>query len=229
MVEVGEEAGAKPDLVHVRVEHQLEVGRFPPHGDQVAERVHQHLVDEGLDDFGDRLPDGPLEPCDAREVAQPFQQVMGVGYRRRPWRIHDGRTSLSMSGRNSDVKPAGFHTSKRISASSLSRRRIENIRAVPFSNKNHPMPAPIPSSIYRDNRIGFNRAPLAEWPFLGFYSEILKGSPQLIMSGVRFFICRQKNTLLEISLRLQIRLTSYHSHAGNSTSGFILLYHTFHL
>jgi len=57
-----------------RVEHQLEAERPAPHGDQIPKRVRPHLVDEGRNDLGDRLPHGPLEPRDAREVAQPFQQ-----------------------------------------------------------------------------------------------------------------------------------------------------------
>jgi len=42
VIEVGEKAGAKPDLVHVRVEHQLEVGRSPPHGDEIPERADRN-------------------------------------------------------------------------------------------------------------------------------------------------------------------------------------------
>jgi len=133
-----------------------------------------------------------------------------------------------MSGWNCYVKPAGFHSPKLISTSSLSRSRIKNIRAISFSHKNHPMPAPISSSIYWDNRIGFNRAPMAERPFLGGNTQFPKGTSQLVVAGVRLFVFRLKNTFFEISLRLQIRLPSYHCHAGDSTTGFIHLSHTFH-
>src|SRR3990170_1185230 len=63
------------------------------HGDDPGEHAAARLVDGARvgpparrelelagDPFppGDRLPDGPLEPRDAREVAKPFQQIEGV-------------------------------------------------------------------------------------------------------------------------------------------------------
>ena len=113
--------------------------------------------------------------------------------------------------------------------SPLSRSRIENIRAVPVSDKDHPMPAPILSSINWDNRIGFNQAPMAEWPFLVGYTQFPKGTMQLVVAGVRLPVRRQKDPFLKKPLGLQIRLTSYHRHAGDPATGFILLSHAFHL
>src|SRR4030067_678220 len=77
--------------------------------------------------------------------------------------------------------------------------------------------------------MGFNRAPMAERPFLGGNTQFPKGTSQVVVGGVRLFVFRLKNTFFEISLRLQIRLPSYHCHAGDSTTGFIHLSHTFHL
>src|SRR4030067_184974 len=47
-----------------------------------------------------------------------------------------------MSGWNCYVKPAGFHSPKLISTSSLSRSRIKNIRAISFSLKTSSLPYP---------------------------------------------------------------------------------------
>ena len=70
---------------------------------------------------------------------------------------------------------------------------------------------------------------MAERPFLGGNTQFPKGTAQLVVAGVQLFVFRLKNTFFEISLRLQICLPSYHCHAGDSTTGFIILYHTFHL
>jgi len=82
VVEVGQAAGA---------ERGMDVAAR--HGDDPGEHAAARLVDGARvgpparrelelagDPFppGDRLPDGPLEPRDAREVAKPFQQIEGV-------------------------------------------------------------------------------------------------------------------------------------------------------
>ena len=70
---------------------------------------------------------------------------------------------------------------------------------------------------------------MAERPILGGNPQFLKGMAQLVVAGVRLPVRRQKNPLQEKPLGLQIRLPCYHCHAGDSTTGFIFLYDTFHL
>ena len=65
---------------------------------------------------------------------------------------------------------------------------------------------------------------MAEWPILGGNTQFPKGTSQLVVAGVRLFVFRLKNTFFEISLRLQIRLPSYHCHAGDSNASVLLLH-----
>lgn len=70
---------------------------------------------------------------------------------------------------------------------------------------------------------------MAEWPFLSGNTQFPKGTAQLVVAGVRFPVRRLKDPFQKKPLGLQIRLPGHHCHAGDSTSGFILLHNTSHL